>query len=139
MWPLADGLAIHSVFMHPVAVSARMLTRPFHPQYENVDYALLPRLLQADGRLKIVTDASELAVAHFGASDDRHEYLDGGFSVEAFMAAHDNDYAIQRQCFATRQFFPCKPPYPPSANHESELAQVQQALVRHRFRLDDAP
>lgn len=138
VWPLADGLAIHSVFMHPVAVSVRMLTRPFHPQHENVDYALLPRLLQADGRLKIITDGSELSIAHFGATENQYEYLDAGFSVQAFMAAHDNDYAIQRRCFATRQFFPCKPPYPPSANHERELALVRKALVRHRFRVDDA-
>ena len=76
IWPMADGLAIHSIYMHPVAVSSRMTSRPFHPQHENVDFALLPRLLQGDGRLKIVEDASEVAIAQFGAPAGREEFLD---------------------------------------------------------------
>ena len=132
---MADGLAIHSIYMHPVAVSARMMSRPFHPQYENVDFALLPRLLQGDGTLMVLRDASEVAVPQFGAPAAREEFLDGGFSLEAFVEAHRYDYAVQRRCFPTRQFFPCKdPPYPPSANRASEVALIQAALKRHRFR-----
>ena len=87
IWPMANGLFIHSIFMHPVAVSARLMSRPFHPQHENVDFALLPRLLQGDGRLKIIEDAREVAVAQFGPPLTRDEYLDEGFSLKSFMEA----------------------------------------------------
>lgn len=134
IWPMPNGLAIHSIFMHPVAVSARLMSRPFHPQYENVDYALLPRLLQHDARLHVLQDA-EFGVAQFGAPAAREEFLDGGFSLEAFIDAHRSDYATQRRCFASRQFFPSgRVPYAPSANCDSEVALIQAALKRYRFR-----
>ena len=134
IWPMRDGLVIHSIFMHPVAISAKLMSRPFHPQYENVDYALLPRVLQHDGRLTVLQKA-ELAAAQFGAPAGREEFLDGGFSLEAFLAAHEADYAAQRRCFASRQFFPSgKVPYPPSADCDKDVALIQAALKRHRFR-----
>lgn len=138
IWPMRDGLVIHSIFMHPVAISARLMSRPFHPQYENVDYALLPRLLQHDGRLTVLQNA-ELAAAQFGAPAGREEFLDSGFSLEAFIEAHEADYAAQRRCFASRQFFPSgKVPYPPSADCDKEVALVQAALKRYRFRNEQA-
>jgi hypothetical protein len=135
LWPLPNGIAIHSIFMHPVAVSARMMARPFHPQHENVDFALLPRLLQDDGRMRIIDDARQVAIAQFGAPVGREEYLDTGFSIKSFLEAHRYDYAVQRQCFATRQFFSCEDaPYPTSDSYAAELAIIQKALVRNRFR-----
>jgi hypothetical protein len=137
VWPLADGLAIHSIFMHPLAVSARLLSRPFHAQHENVDFALLPRLLQGDGRLKVIEDASEAMLGHFGAPVTRDEYLAGGFSIKNFIEAHRYDYAVHRRFFASRQFFPCRDlPYNLSDDYAAELALIQSALVRHRFRAD---
>jgi hypothetical protein len=139
VWPLADGLAIHSIFMHPLAVSARLLSRPFHAQHENVDFALLPRLLQGDGRLKVIADASEAMLGHFGAPVTRDEYLAGGFSIKNFIEAHRYDYAVHRRFFASRQFFPCRDlPYNLSDDYAAELALIQSALVRHRFRVDPA-
>lgn len=136
IWPKRDGLVVHSIFMHPVAISARLMSRPFHPQYENVDYALLPRVLQHDGRLTVLQHA-ELAAAQFGAPAGREEFLDGGFSLEAFLEAHEADYAAQRRCFASRQFFPsAKVPYPPSADCDEEVALIQAALKRYRFRVE---
>ena len=84
VWSFADGLAIHSIFMHPLAVSARLMSRPFHAQHENVDFALLPRLLQGDGRMKVIEDASEATLGHFGAPVTRDEYLAGGFLDQEF-------------------------------------------------------
>ena len=139
VWPFADGLAIHSIFMHPLAVSARLLSRPFHAQHENVDFALLPRLLQGDGRLKVIEDASEATLGHFGAPVTRDEYLAGGFSIKNFIEAHRYDYAVHRRFFASRQFFPCRDlPYNLSDDYAAELALIQSALVRHRFRVDPA-
>ena len=137
VWPFADGLGIHSVFMHPLAVSARLLTRPFHPHHENVDYALLPRLLQGDGRMKVIEDASEAVLAHFGAPVTRNEFLPGAFSIKSFIEAHRYDYAVHRRFFDTRQFFPCRDvPYAPSTDYAAELALIQSALERNRFSAD---
>jgi hypothetical protein len=137
VWPFADGLGIHSVFMHPLAVSARLLTRPFHPHHENVDYALLPRLLQGDGRMKVIEDASEAVLAHFGAPVARNEFLPGAFSIKSFIEAHRYDYAVHRRFFDTRQFFPCRDvPYAPSTDYAAELALIQSALERNRFSAD---
>jgi hypothetical protein len=137
VWPFADGLGIHSVFMHPLAVSARLLTRPFHPHHENVDYALLPRLLQGDGRMKVIEDASEAVLAHFGAPVTRNEFLPGAFSIKSFIEAHRYDYAVHRRFFVTRQFFPCRDvPYAPSTDYAAELALIQSALERNRFSAD---
>jgi hypothetical protein len=134
IWPMPTGLAIHSIFMHPVAVSARLMSRPFHPQYENVDYALLPRLLQHDAKLQVLQNA-EFGVAQFGAPAGREEFLDSGFSLEAFIDAHRSDYAAQRRCFASRQFFPSgNVPYAPAVNCDAEVALIQAALKRYRFR-----
>ena len=137
IWPMADGLAIHSIFMHPLAASARLMSRPFHPQYENVDFALLPRLLQGDGRLEVLQDAREMVLAQFGAPAGREEFLESGFSLEAFLEAHRYDYAAQRRCFAIKQFFPAKGlRLAPSASYQSDIASLQAALERYRFRMD---
>jgi hypothetical protein len=135
IWSAADGLAIHSIFMHPIAVSARLMSRSFHPQHENVDFGLLPRLLQGDGQLKVLRDATEAAIAQFGAPAAREEFLDGGFSLGAFVEAHRYDYAAQRRCFAARQFFPCPgPPYASSPGYDADVALIEAALKRYRFR-----
>ena len=47
VWPFADGLAIHSIFMHPLAVSARLLSRPFHAPHENIDSRCCPGCCRA--------------------------------------------------------------------------------------------
>jgi hypothetical protein len=134
VWALPGGLAIHSIFMHPLAISARLMSRPFHPHHENVDYALLPRLLQNDGRLTVLQKA-EMVIAQFGAPAGREDFLDGGFSLETFVQAHEADYAAHRRNFASRQFFPSgKVPYPPSGDCDEEVALVQAALKRYRFR-----
>ncbi len=134
VWPQPTGLVVHSAFMHPLAVSSRMLAREFHPQHENVDYALLPRLIQGDGRLRIIQDASEACLAHLGAPLARSDYLAGGFSLEQFMEARSNDFALQRQCFRTAQFFPCRAlSYEPSTSYPTDVRLLQAMLERNRF------
>jgi hypothetical protein len=136
-WPVAEGLVLHSIFMHPLAVSARLLSRPFHYHHENVDYALIPRLLQNDGRMKVIRDAREAVLVHLGAPSAREDYVEGGFSLESFLEVHNYDYAVHRQCFATGQLFACRDfPYAASPNYAVELASIQSALKRHRFQVD---
>ena len=138
VWPRPEGLAIHSIFMHPLAVSARLMSRPFHPHNENVDFALLPRLLQEDGEVSVLQDATEAAIAHFGAPIYRQEFLNRGFALEAFLEAHRYDYAVHRRCFANRQFFPCPDaPYLQAHGYASDVASIVAALKRYRFRIAD--
>jgi hypothetical protein len=135
-WPHPDGLSVHSIYMHPLAVSSRLTSRSFSPSYENVDYALLPRLLQGDGKLEILEDAREFALAQFGAPAARAEFREGGFSLEAFMDAHWYDYAVHRRFFATRQRFACASlPYAPSDRYDKDVALIQRALQRSKFTL----
>jgi hypothetical protein len=137
VWPFADGLAIHSVYMHPLAVSARLLSRPFYLHHENVDYALLPRLLQGDGRLKVMQDASRTTLAHFGAPATRSEFLSGGFSIKSFIEAHRYDFAVHRRFFDSRQFFPCRNvPYAPSTDYAADVELIKSALLRNKFSAD---
>ena len=137
-WPHPNGLSVHSIFMHPVAVSARLMARPFAPQYENVDYALLPRLLQGDAELEVLADAREMVIAQFGAPASREEFLDSGFSIEAFVEVHRYNYAAHRRCFPKRQFFAAAaPPYSASESYDAEVVLIQEALKRYRFSLVD--
>ncbi len=116
IWPTRDGLVIHSIFMHPVAISARLMSRPLPSPVRKCRLRAAARVLQHDGRVTVLQKA-ELAAAQFGAPAGREEFLDGGFSLEAFIEAHEADYAAHRRCFASRQFFPSgNVPYPPSAD-----------------------
>ena len=100
-------------------------------------FALLPRLLQGDGRLKVIEDASEATLAHFGAPVTRDEYLKGAFSIRNFIEVHRYDYAVHRRFFASRQFFPCRNlPYALSADYAAELALIRSALLRYRFQVE---
>lgn len=133
-WPVDGGLAIHSIFMHPVTLSARVLARPFHPNHENVDYALIPRVLQADGVLRVMTDTSKIAAVHFRPDEHEGEYLDTGFSLRRFIDVHRYDYAINRECFGVPIFLPCTGlPYRPSSTYAAELKIISAALERPRF------
>jgi hypothetical protein len=82
-------------------------------------------------------DAREMVLAQFGAPAAREEFLEGGFSLEAFLEAHRYDYAVHRRCFSVRQFFPYSgPQLSPSADYEADIALLQAALERYRFQAE---
>jgi hypothetical protein len=134
IWPVDGGVMVHSLFMHPVTLSSRVLARPFHPDHENVDFALMPRVLQGDGVLKVMTDANAAVAVHLRPDEQPWEYLDTGFSLRRFVGVHRDCYAIHRQCFRVPVFLPCSGlPYPPSSTYAAELAIISAALERPRF------
>jgi len=129
-WKVPGGYMCHSVFMHPVALSARVLSREFHPNHENVDWALIPRILKEDGKMKIIEDASQFAIMHCSNEEVRaNEYTDHQYELKPalynFLNVHGQDYPIHRECFKMGQFFPCNDnEFPVSQSYEKELASV---------------
>lgn len=132
-WAMPQGIGIRSVFMHPLAVSSRLLCRDFRPQHENVDFALLPRLLQGDRRLRVIDDGC-MAGAQFGAPAGRQEFQDRGFSLTAFVEGCRHSYAAQRDCFETLQLFATlRMPYMRSRRQWIEALAIRRALQQYRF------
>jgi hypothetical protein len=131
IWPIEGGFMMHALFMHPVAISARMMSRPFHPNYENVDYALTPRVLQDDGKFVVIQDARRAAGVHFSPLERAGAYTDHGFSLSCFLAVHDHDYSIHRESFHHPVFLPCSSPGHLASNtYDDEYRIIRSALER---------
>ncbi len=136
-WLLEDGYVCHSIFMHPMAVSHRALTtKIFHPNHENTDYALIPRLLQGSDNIKIIDNALEAIVMHCSDKEVRaNEYGSHNHTVNTHMLAHlvhvhRHDFPIHRKCLHTAQFFPCKDPeIKPSTTYKEDIAFLQTHLA----------
>ncbi len=130
-WPVENGLMMHSVYIHPCAVSRRVLARGFHPNYENVDYAFPARVLQADGKLSVLNNADLAAAVHFSPTKRAGAYTKTGFRLRDFVGAHAHDYHVHRECFPNGVFLPCGDlGYPAAAGYREELAIVVAALER---------
>jgi len=142
IWPIEGGFVMHALFVHPVAISARVMSRPFHPNYENVDYALMPRILQDDGKLAVIQDATRATAAHFSPLERAGAYADGGFSLRRFLAAHDHDYSVHRESFGQPVLLPCiSPGHLASRVYDEEYRIIRSALKRGPYRqvLDHVP
>lgn len=115
-WRVPGGYVCHSIFMHPIILSSRTMSREFHPNHENVDWALLPRVMQADGRVKVLDNASELFILHCSDRDVRaQEYsaFNGKITprfLEYLLSVHQHDFPIHRRLFGQPQFFQCDDP-----------------------------
>jgi hypothetical protein len=110
-WRVQSGYVCHSLFMHPVMLSARVLSRPFHPNHENVDWALLPRVLQADGKVKVLDDTSGLFILHCSDRAVRSDELSNFAGTlchdlaSYLLSVHQHDFPVHRRLFAQPQFF----------------------------------
>lgn len=110
-WRVPGGYVCHAIFMHPVMLSARVMSRDFHPNHENVDWALLPRILARDDRIKVIDDNSRLFILHCSDADVRaNEYSDFSGSIdgrfgEYLISVHLHDYPLHRRQIKQRQFF----------------------------------
>ena len=110
-WRVPGGYVCHSIFMHPVMLSARAMSRDFHPNHENVDWALLPRILGRGGTVKVLDGSSGLFILHCsdaGVRADQYAEFTGlidGRLGEYLIGVHLHDYPIHRRLFKHRQFF----------------------------------
>jgi tetratricopeptide (TPR) repeat protein len=110
-WRVPDGYVCKSLFMHPIMLSARVLSRPFHPDYHNVDWALLPRLLQGESRVKVLGDSSGLFILHCSdhqvRANEASEF-NGELTPklgEYLLSVHQHDFPIHRELFTRSTFF----------------------------------
>jgi len=145
VWPVDDGFRLHSLYMHPIAISARMLARDFHPQNQNVDCALIPRLLQDDGILHIVSEASEVGIVELSSREyNQNDYASHGFSLIKFINDHSFEavqrdvinrlYPIQREAFSRSQFFlGLKLEVPNSGSYEAEYRAIEAAISEPHY------
>jgi hypothetical protein len=97
--------------MHPIILSARLLARPFHPDYHNVDWALLPRLLQGENRVKVLDNTSGLFILHCSdhqvRTNETSEFngeITPGLG-EYLLSVHQHDFPIHRELLTQSQFF----------------------------------
>ena len=110
-WRVPGGYVCHSIFMHPIMLSARVMAREFHPNHENVDWALLPRAMQGDGRVKVLDDASDLFILHCSDGSPRdQDYtpFTGRITPELgeyLLGIHEHDFPIHRGLLRHAQFF----------------------------------
>lgn len=111
-WRLPDGYLCHSLFMHPIMLSAKLMAQPFHPNWENTDWALLPRVLQGSTNIKVLNDSLGLCILHC-SEDNARVYevapFHGEMSVELgdyLLSVHQHDYPIHRHLFRQHMFFP---------------------------------
>lgn len=111
-WRVPGGYVCHSIFMHPIVLSARVLTRAFHANHENVDWALLPRLMQGDGRIKILDDSDRLFILQCSerqAHGDEASCFKGRITAELgsyLLSIHEHDFPVHRRLFQQPQFLP---------------------------------
>ncbi len=110
-WRVPGGYVCHSIFMHPIMLSARVMAREFHPNHENVDWALLPRVMQGDGRVKVLDDASDLFILHCSEGSPRdQDYASFTGRItpalgEYLLVIHEHDFPIHRDLLRHAQFF----------------------------------
>jgi len=55
-WPVAGGVEIHSVFIHPLFTSASGLAKYQRRHFANIDYGMIPRMFADSGSIKIIDD-----------------------------------------------------------------------------------
>jgi hypothetical protein len=129
-WRVQGGYLCHSIFMHPLILSSRVLSRPFHPNYENVDWALLHRVLAADGRVEVLGDSSGLFMLHCSHSFVRANELSvfkGTVTpalINYLQGIHSHAYPIHRRLIRKAQFFSVPDPDFTPSRHYLEAAQA---------------
>ncbi|HTJ97193.1 MAG TPA: hypothetical protein VL381_06970 [Rhodocyclaceae bacterium] len=110
-WQVPGGFICHSIFMHPLILSARVMARNFHPNHENTDWALMPRVMQDDGKAKVLDSSDGLFILHCSEDVARsHEMSPFNGSPTAalgeyLLSVHEHDYPLHRELFAQGMFF----------------------------------
>lgn len=108
-WPIEGGVEIHSVFIHPLFLSASALQRYVRRHFANVDYGMIPRMFTHAQTIKVIEDAREAYVNNFTAANRLYETTGRAFLAEDFMRSHDKySYSVQRSLFARPQKLPCR-------------------------------
>ncbi len=106
-WPIAAGVEIHSVFIHPLFTSVAGLSRYKRKHFANIDYGMIPRLFSDPAPIKIM-DPRQAYVNNFTAAGRRYETTGRPFTVEDFLSCHNYTYPVQKRLFDRAQTLPCR-------------------------------
>lgn len=96
-WPTAEGVTIHSVFIHPLFTTASALARYERMHYANVDYGMIPRMFDSPEKIKIL-DPREVYANNFCSAERLFEVSGKPFSPEVFLHAHGDAFPVQKKC-----------------------------------------
>lgn len=133
-WRVPGGYICHSLFMHPIILSSRVMSREFHPNHENVDWTLLPRAMQGDGRVDVLDDASRLFILHCSDKTPRENEMSeftGIVStplIEYLLSVHQHDYPIHRRLFQRPQHFRVEDDAPVSGRYLPDVTALIAAF-----------
>ncbi len=129
-WPVEGGVEIHSVFIHPLFISASALQRYVRGHFANIDYGVLPRMFTHARTIKVIEDAREAYVNNFTAAGRLYETTGRPFLADDFMRSHDQySHAVQRSLFTRGQKLPCRlNGWTQCRNIEDDVRQIDALL-----------
>lgn len=109
-WPTDGGILVHSIYTHPLAISARAICKDVPLPFKWVDSLLPPRLFSSPKdfpRYKIIENAEEAYINNFAPADRKYETTGRAFNAYDFALAHTYSYPVHRYMLNIRQFIPC--------------------------------
>lgn len=130
-WPTADGIVSHSIYTHPLCVSAKAITSPFQMSYKWVDFFLTDRLFPAATdvtRFKVATDPNEVYINNFAPESRRFETTGKPFEPGTFVAAHLHSRPVHRHMMTQRQIIPCDTSLRTNRNPDEDVATIIAAI-----------
>jgi glycosyltransferase domain-containing protein len=107
-WPVAGGVEIHSVFIHPLFTTASGLAKYQRRHFANIDYGMIPRLFSGSASIKIIDDPRKAYVNNYTAANRLYETTGMPFAQEDFIRSHGWSYPVQRSLFTRAQLLPCR-------------------------------
>ena len=129
-WPVPGGVEIHSVFIHPLFITATTLQRYTRKHYANIDYGMIPRMCENAGMVKIIERPAEAYINNFSAAGRRYPTTGRPFSHADFLSEHAYSYPIQKSLFARGQRLPCRlSGWTPYRDPASDVREIMAGLV----------
>ncbi len=107
-WVVPGGVAIRSIFIHPLFTTSSALRRYRRKHFANIDYGMIPRIFSAADTIKVLEDPTRAYVNNFTSASRRFESTGRSFAIADFLRSHDQTYAVQKSLFSKVQILPCR-------------------------------
>lgn len=129
-WPIESGVEIHSIFIHPLFLTASALQRYTRCHFANIDYGVIPRMFQSGETIRVFEDLQGAYVNNFTAANRLYETTGRSFAVDDFIKSHDTySFWVQRRLFSRPQRLPCSlEGWTPCRNILKDVAEIQGRL-----------
>jgi len=133
-WPTKGGVYVHSIYTHPLVVSAERITSDYKMPFKWVDFLLPARLFQnkeAFDHYKIIDNAEEAYINNYAGKGRKFETTGRAFKIKDFVEAHLYSHPIHRHMLHTRQFIPCDyEPLKCSNNIDRDIRKIKKELAK---------